>query len=242
MKLISKKEVQKLRESLVDKANLEKNKVDQALSESIRALNEWKEKRKNEELKIEMAFKKRMERYNKQIDDLASDIAILTKQREKLMIPVEKLLKETEKVYKENLEQKDILDKSFKKVLDIDKRNKEILKLIDEKEKRISKREFIVKKAETNLKAEKESIKIENNRLNKEKMDFNEYKTTENSKIQDKLDEIRIKNDEIKSQIAVNKEQKLQNIKDQAKLLSDRQALNSAWEELKKLKEKYDRR
>jgi hypothetical protein len=40
MKLISKKEVQKLRESLVDKANLEKNKVDQALSESIRAFNE----------------------------------------------------------------------------------------------------------------------------------------------------------------------------------------------------------
>jgi radical SAM superfamily enzyme len=46
----------------------------------------------------------------------------------------------------------------------------------------------------------------------------------------------------IKAQIEVNKEQKLQNYKDQQKNISDREAVNSAWAEIKKLKEKYDRR
>ena len=40
MKLISKKEVQALRTKSIDKANLEKDKVEKALSENIRAFNE----------------------------------------------------------------------------------------------------------------------------------------------------------------------------------------------------------
>ena len=40
MKLISKKEVQALRSREIDKTNLEKDKVERALSESIRRFNE----------------------------------------------------------------------------------------------------------------------------------------------------------------------------------------------------------
>ena len=44
----------------------------------------------------------------------------------------------------------------------------------------------------------------------------------------DNKDEVRIRSNEIKAQILVNHEQKLQNTRDTAKLISDRQALNSA--------------
>jgi hypothetical protein len=242
MKLISKKEVQKLRETFIDKANLEKNKVDQALSENIRAFNDWKETRKQEEHKIELEFNARTERYSRQIDDLASDIAILTKQREKLMIPVEKLRKEAEQVYKDNLEQKEILDNNRKILLEINKKNNETLKLINDKEKRLTKREILIKSSENSIKLEQDSTKLASSRLNKEIKEFESYKELEMAKIQDKLDELRIKNDEIMAQNKAIKEQKIQNIKDQAKNLSDRQAVNAAWEELKKLKENYDRR
>ena len=40
MKLLSKKEVQTLRSQAIDRSNLEKSKVDQALSANIRAFND----------------------------------------------------------------------------------------------------------------------------------------------------------------------------------------------------------
>jgi len=242
MKLISKKEVQALRTKSIDKANLEKDKVEKALSENIRAFNEWKDTRKREELKIEIDFKARMDKYNKQVDDIISEIAILSKQKEKAMIPVEKLLKEAEQVMKENLEQRELIENEAKRLLGVSDQNKETQEKIDKKEKLVNKREILIKLAENSLKLEQESTKIASGRLNKEIKAFEAYKDTENAKIQDKLDEIRIKNDEINAQNKAIKEQKLQNYKDAQKNISDRQAVNTAWEELKKLKEKYDRR
>ncbi len=242
MKLLSKKEVQTLRSQAIDKSNLDKSKVDDALSKSIREFNEWKIQRSQEEGRIVQEFQNKINRYNAQIDDLVVEIAQLSKKRESQLIPVNKLFDEAKSKMKE-VELKQIeSEKVCKELNDISKRNKDDSDRLDKREKLLSKREKLIDNITKKTMKEKEAIKLGYEKLVKNRIEFEEYMLKENAKNNEKLDEIRIKNDEIKSQLAVNKEQKLQNMRDQAKLLSDRQALNSAWEELKKLKEKYDRR
>ena len=133
-------------------------------------------------------------------------------------------------------------EKMCKSLDEINKKNKEASETVTKREKQLDKRELLVDSASKRALREQEATKLGAEKLFKAKIDFENEQIRIKAKNDDKLDEIRIKSDEIKAQIAVNREQKLQNMRDQSKVISDRQALNTAWEELKKLKEKYDRR
>lgn len=242
MKLLSKKEVQTLRSQAIDRSNLEKSKVDQALSANIRAFNDWKTERSQEEYKIEQEFHNKINRYNAQIDDLVKEVAQLQQQKAYQLIPVTKLMEEARIKMREVETKRSECEKMCKSLDEINKKNKEASELVAKREKLLAKRELLVDSASKRALREQEATKLGAEKLFKAKIDFENEQVRIKAKNDDKLDEIRIKSDEIKAQIAVNREQKLQNMRDQSKIISDRQALNTAWEELKKLKEKYDRR
>jgi len=242
MRLISKKEVQALRSREIDKANLEKDKVDRALSESIRRFNEWKEQKKEETRQIENDLQNMVARYNIQIDDLIATVSQLKKAREIYLIPTNQLEKQAQIKNQE-------ADKKLKECDELRKQLETQNKQITDKEKSILIREQRVEKEENNIKQEKikiendiNAIKIANEKLLNDKIAFEKLIEEEKYKLNDKQTEIKAQMNEIKAQIEVNKEQKLQNYKDQQKNISDREAVNSAWAEIKKLKEKYDRR
>ncbi len=236
MKLISKKEVQALRSREIDKANLDKDKVDRALSESIRRFNEWKEQKKEEEKQIIEEFKETINKYNIQIEDLLNAIKQLKKERDSYMIPINQLYQEAETKEKE----------AEKKLNDYNRFYKELeirIKKIQEKENELVKIDQKNKKLETFLEKEKEKIKknwemirIAQDKLLKDKLDFQNWKEKEKEKINTKLDEIRIKLDVIASQSRINQEQKIQIEKEKQKIKSDREALNAAWNEFNKLR------
>ena len=242
MRLISKKEVQALRSREIDKANLEKDKVDRALSESIRRFNEWKEQKKEETRQIENDLQNMVARYNIQIDDLIATVSQLKKAREIYLIPTNQLEKQAQIKNQE-------ADKKLKECDDIRKQLETQNKQLLDKEKSILIREQRVAKEGNNIKQEKikiendiNAIKIANEKLLNDKIAFEKLIEDEKYKLNDKQTEIKAQMSKIKAQIEVNKEQKLQNYKDQQKNISDREAVNSAWAEIKKLKEKYDRR
>jgi len=242
MRLISKKEVQALRSREIDKANLEKDKVDRALSESIRRFNEWKEQKKEETRQIENDLQNMVARYNIQIDDLIATVSQLKKAREIYLIPTNQLEKQAQIKNQE-------ADKKLKECDDLRKQLETQNKQLLDKEKSILIREQRVAKEENNIKQEKikiendiNAIKIANEKLLNDKIAFEKLIEEEKYKLNNKQTEIKAQMNEIKAQIEVNKEQKLQNYKDQQKNISDREAVNSAWAEIKKLKEKYDRR
>lgn len=241
MRLISKKEVQALRSREIDKANLEKDKVDRALSESIRRFNEWKEQKKEETRQIENDLQNMVARYNIQIDDLIATVSQLKKAREIYLIPTNQLEKQAQIKNQE-------ADKKLKECDDLRKQLETQNKQITDKEKSILIREQRVEKEENNIKQEKikiendiNAIKIANEKLLNDKIAFEKLIEEEKYKLNNKQTEIKAQMSKIKAQIEVNKEQKLQNYKDQQKNISDREAVNSAWAEIKKLKEKYDR-
>jgi len=241
MRLISKKEVQALRSREIDKANLEKDKVDRALSESIRRFNEWKEQKKEETRQIENDLQNMVARYNIQIDDLIATVSQLKKAREIYLIPTNQLEKQAQIKNQE-------ADKKLKECDDLRKQLETQNKQLLDKEKSILIREQRVEKEENNIKQEKikiendiNAIKIANEKLLNDKIAFEKLIEEEKYKLNDKQTEIKAQMSKIKAQIEVNKEQKLQNYKDQQKNISDREAVNSAWAEIKKLKEKYDR-
>lgn len=242
MRLISKKEVQALRSREIDKANLEKDKVDRALSESIRRFNEWKEQKKEETRQIENDLQNMVARYNIQIDDLIATVSQLKKAREIYLIPTNQLEKQAQIKNQE-------ADKKLKECDELRKQLETQNKQLLDKEKSILIREQRVEKEENNIKQEKikiendiNAIKIANEKLLNDKIAFEKLIEDEKYKLNDKQTEIKAQMSKIKAQIEVNKEQKLQNYKDQQKNISDREAVNSAWAEIKKLKEKYDRR
>jgi len=242
MRLISKKEVQALRSREIDKANLEKDKVDRALSESIRRFNEWKEQKKEETRQIENDLQNMVARYNIQIDDLIATVSQLKKAREIYLIPTNQLEKQAQIKNQE-------ADKKLKECDELRKQLETQNKQLLDKEKSILIREQRVAKEENNIKQEKikiendiNAIKIANEKLLNDKIAFEKLIEEEKYKLNNKQTEIKAQMNEIKAQIEVNKEQKLQNYKDQQKNISDREAVNSAWAEIKKLKEKYDRR
>lgn len=241
MKLISKKEVQALRSRAIDRDNLEKSKVDEALSRSIHAFNEWKDKRKDEEYKIEKDFQNKINLYNLQIDDLVAELSKLKQEREFQMTPINKILKEAQEKLSEANKKKEECDKFCREAEQIRQKNEEFNKDLTKKEQLLDKRERLLDKNYHKLDREQDSIKIERERLFKEKVAFDNYKEQENEKFTDREHQIKLQADEIKAQISVNKEQKKRNLQEQAKNMSDRQAVNTAWDELKKLKEKYDR-
>ena len=242
MKLISKKEAQKLRTKQVDKSNLEKKKVDIALSQSIKLFNEWKDTKRNDEAEIEQHLQQKITRYNIQIDDLVAFNIKLRQEREKMLIPVEKLLKEAQ-------EKSNIVDNRFKECEKLFEYNQKISKQLNndinkciKEEKLLVKRDSSTRKANTMLVKDQEHIRVIKEKLANERIQLTDWKEKEMIKNNDNKDEVRIRSNEIKAQILVNHEQKLQNTRDTAKLISDRQALNSAWQEVNKLKEKYGNR
>lgn len=242
MKLISKKEVQALRTTSIDKANLEKMKLDEAKSKSLKEFNEWKDRRKYEEYQIEQDFRNKINQYNNQIDDLLAEISELRAKREFQMIPINQIMEKAQNQLKEAEQKRSECEKTCKELEKLNKINKEVSDNLDKKEQKLQKQEQIIIKEAKKSEKERESIRLANEKLFQAKLELENKKIEQTKQINEKLDEVRIKWDEIKAQLNVLKEQRLQNMKDQAKILSDRHALNSGWDELKKLKEKYDRR
>lgn len=242
MRLISKKDAQKLRQKQVDQDKLEKSKVDKALSDSIKKLNDWKQIKKQEEALIEQSLQEKIARYNIQIDDLVEFNMKLRQEREKMLVPVNTLLADARAKHK--LAEQRLSE--CEKLCDDNKKLGEQLKKQETKlyktNETLTKKQQLLDKATIKMRKAQESARITTERVANDRLKFEQWKEKEIIKINDRSDEIRIRSNEIKAQILVNQEQKKQNAIESAKLLSERQALNNAWQELNKLKEKYDRR
>lgn len=241
MKLISKKDAQQLRQKQIDQENLEKSKVDKALSDSIKKFNEWKQRMKEQEAVIEQSLQEKITRYNIQIDDLVEFNMKLREERERMLIPVNKLLAEAKEKHKLAEQRLNECEKLLKDNKLLGEQLKKQENTINKQKQSLTKQQSLLDKTSIKTKKEQESTRVMAEKLANDKLKFEQWKEKEIIKINDRSDEIRIRSNEIKAQILVNQEQKKQNAIENAKLLSERQAVNNAWQELNQLKRKHDR-
>jgi len=242
MKLLSKNEVNQLKQKNWETEMREKRAIDTELKKSIDLFNTWKGEKERQLKEINHKFYERVCENNGVIDQLMDEIKQLETKRNILMRPIEPLKRKYEKLLVEVSETKE-QNATIRK--ELTNQSQELLKReekIDKKNEKLQEREKIdaerSKRVEESEAKQRELIKSTlkgNELLEKEIKEFKQQTCQKET-------ELKVEAEAIKSQKKVLEALEKENKKQERKLFNERLALNTAWAELKKLKEEYDRR